>query len=101
MSNEGTIEVQNIHLLYEETMLSIVSMAIKRHNEDPVDCLRFINSTSIQKIVLMEKYNQLVRAKELTPIESLPREEKNRLWDACKGYGVDMCRVLWLIENVK
>ena len=59
----------------------------------------------LQREVLRCVYQTFVNAKELTPIEDLPKEEKDRLWEYSKGIGlkqdrVTACKAAYLIETL-
>jgi hypothetical protein len=79
-----------------------IGTIFKNNPEEVTCCLGFKSVVES----LNESYQILVRKKEITPIEALPKEEKARLWNIAKGYEVseehriNICRSVYVLEEI-
>jgi hypothetical protein len=66
--------------------IPLLETYIQRYQKDQQAFIDVIGNTVVPKQVITALYEMFVYRKEIEPIETLPDEEKKKIWDKAKVY---------------
>jgi exonuclease I len=95
--------MSKIEDIYINGINKVIAVYVNAYKKDQDAGLKLIGREfSVARIVLIDVYNGFFTSKVIKPIEQLPEQEKQELWNRCKKFKdpKTVCKMLHVIKFI-